>query len=99
MLIFQCSVPFYFGIVAPQTCQEGHYPTRLKNGYRTMIGIHTVGNLERRTESTCGWGKGAKQEYLGRGISSATYDSTSVPIEMTDHMEGRSCCLNNVSRA
>jgi hypothetical protein len=32
MLIFQCSVPFYFGIVAPHTCQEGHNPTRLKNG-------------------------------------------------------------------
>jgi hypothetical protein len=76
MLIFQCSVPFYLGLL-PHTCQEGHYPTRLKNGYRTMIGIHPVGNLERRTESICGWEKGAKQEHLGRVISSATYDSTS----------------------
>lgn len=62
MLIFQFSVPFYFGLL-PHTCHEGHYSTRLKNGYRTMIGIHTVGNLERRMESIGGWGKGAKQEH------------------------------------
>ena len=42
---------------------------------------------------------GAEQEHLEPVISSATYDSISVPIGMADHMDSGSCRLNNVPRA